>query len=161
MSQWKREIKDQAKVVLERVRAAARRSPKQAGYFVRRDWALEDGARLAGVVRAIAYSQRKPVAIIEIDVLLKRLIDEKYNRHPFYGGRKMVGCVAHCGHRVNRKRAQCLMPSMGLAATVAVSTRDGHTSSKRRIRICCAAWRWCGFARALSFSMFLQPLVAL
>ena len=70
-------------------------------------------------------------AKVGLDVLLKRLIDEEYTRHPFYGGYKMVVCVKHCGHRVNRKLAQRLMPSMGLAATVPGSTRDGHTSSKR------------------------------
>ena len=70
-------------------------------------------------------------AKVGLDVLLKRLIDEEYNCHPFYGSCKMVVCVRHCGHRVNRKLAQRLMPSMGLAATVPGSTRDGHTSSKR------------------------------
>jgi putative transposase len=49
-------------------------------------------------------------------VLLKRLIDEEYTRHPFYGSRKMVVYLGRCGHRVNRKRAQRLMRSMGLAA---------------------------------------------
>ena len=49
-------------------------------------------------------------------MLLKRLIDEKYTRHPFYGSRKMVVYLGRCGHKVNRKRAQRLMRSMGLAA---------------------------------------------
>jgi putative transposase len=71
---------------------------------------------LAGVSRATVYAQRKPVLVIEIDVLLKRLIDEEYTRHPFYGSRKMVVYLGRCGHRVNRKRAQRLMRSMGLAA---------------------------------------------
>ena len=71
---------------------------------------------LAGVARATVYANRKPVLIVEIDVLLKRLIDEEYTRHPFYGSRKMVVYLGRCGHRVNRKRAQRLMRSMGLAA---------------------------------------------
>ena len=37
---------------------------------------------LAGVARATVYANRKPVLIVEIDVLLKRLIDEEYTRHP-------------------------------------------------------------------------------
>ena len=86
MSQWK----EQAKVVSGRARSAARLSAQHAGQVVRRDWALEDGARFADVAQATAYAQRKPVAIIEIDGLLKRLIDEEYNRHPFYCSRKMV-----------------------------------------------------------------------
>ena len=47
--------------------------------------------------------------------MLKRLIDEEYTRHPFYGSRKMVVYLGRCGHGVNRKRAQRLMRSMGLA----------------------------------------------
>jgi putative transposase len=47
--------------------------------------------------------------------VLKRLIDEEYTRHPFYGLRHMVVHLGRCGHRVNRKRAQRLMRSMGLA----------------------------------------------
>ena len=42
----------------------------------------------------------------EVDEVLKRLIDEEYTRHPFYGSRKMVVYLFHCGHRVNRKRVQ-------------------------------------------------------
>ena len=71
---------------------------------------------LAGVARATVYANRKPVLIVEIDVLLKRLIDEEYTRHPFYGSRKMVVYLGRCGHKVNRKRVQRLMRSMGLAA---------------------------------------------
>jgi len=43
------------------------------------------------------------------------LIDEEYTRHPFYGSRKMVVALSHCGHWVNRKRVQRLMRSMFLA----------------------------------------------
>ena len=53
---------------------------------------------LAGVARATVYAQRKPALVIEIDVLLKRLIDEEYTRHPFYGSRKMVVYLGRCGH---------------------------------------------------------------
>ena len=70
---------------------------------------------LAGVVRGTVYAQRKPKSVNEGDEVLKRLIDEEYTRHPFYGSRKMVVYLGRCGHRVNRKRAQRLMRSMGLA----------------------------------------------
>ena len=39
---------------------------------------------LVGVARATVYPNRKPVLILEIDVLLKRLIDEEYTHHPFF-----------------------------------------------------------------------------
>lgn len=70
---------------------------------------------LAGVVRGTVYAQRNPKSSDEGEEVLKRLIDEEYTRHPFYGSRKMVVYLGRCGHRVNRKRAQRLMRSMGLA----------------------------------------------
>jgi len=75
---------------------------------------------LAGVVRGTVYAQRKPKSPDEADEVLKRLIDEEYTRHPFYGSRKMVVYLGRCGHRVNRKRAQRLMRSMSLAARVKI-----------------------------------------
>ena len=45
---------------------------------------------LAGVSRTTVYVRRKPVVFVESDEVLKRLIDEEYTRHPFYGSRKMV-----------------------------------------------------------------------
>ncbi len=70
---------------------------------------------LASVVRGTVYAQRKPKSPNEGDEVLKRLIDEEYTRHPFYGSRKMVVYLGRCGYRVNRKRTQRLMRSMGLA----------------------------------------------
>ena len=69
---------------------------------------------MAGVTTV--YATRKPALVSEIDVLLKRLIDEEYTRHPFYDSRKIVVYMGRCEHKVNRKRAQRLMRSMGLAA---------------------------------------------
>ncbi len=45
---------------------------------------------LAGVSRTTVYAKRKPVVFIEVDEVLKRLIDEEYTHHPFFGSRKMV-----------------------------------------------------------------------
>lgn len=70
---------------------------------------------LAGVSRTTVYVKRKAVLFVEADELLKRLIDEKYTRHPFYGSRKMVVYLERCGHRVNRKRVQRFMRCMSLA----------------------------------------------
>ena len=70
---------------------------------------------LAGVSRTTVYVKRKAVLFVEADEVLKRLIDEEYTRHPFYGSRKMVVYLGRCGHRVNRKRVQRYMRSMSLA----------------------------------------------
>jgi len=71
---------------------------------------------LSGVSRATVYAQQKPRPVDENDLLLCRLIDEEFTRHPFYGSRKMVVHLKVTGHRVNRKRVQRLMRQIGLAA---------------------------------------------
>lgn len=70
---------------------------------------------LVGVSRATVYAQHKPRPVDESDLLLGRLIDEEYTRHPFYGTRRMVVFLKTTGHTVNRKRVQRLMRQMGLA----------------------------------------------
>ena len=64
--------------------------------------------------------RQRPKTVDESDLLLSRLIDEEYTRHPFYGSRKMVIFLETVGHIVNRKRVQRLMQQMGLAGMAAV-----------------------------------------
>lgn len=71
---------------------------------------------LAGISRSTVYARRQPRLIDEGELLICRLIDEEYTRHPFYGSRKMVVFLKKTGHIVNRKRVQRLMRRMGLAA---------------------------------------------
>jgi len=71
---------------------------------------------LSGVSRSTAYAQQRPRPVDECDLLLCRLIDEEFTRHPFYGSRKMVVFLKITGHLVNRKRVQRLMRQIGLAA---------------------------------------------
>ena len=52
----------------------------------------------------------------EYELILLRLLDEEYTRHPFYGSRKMVVWLDTQGHTVNRKRVQRLMGILGLVA---------------------------------------------
>ena len=70
---------------------------------------------LAGVSRSAVYARQKPKPTALDEEALKRLIDEEYTRHPFYGSRKMVVYLGRRGHTVNRKRAQRLMRTLGLA----------------------------------------------
>ena len=56
---------------------------------------------LAGVSRATVYAHQKPKPVGESDLLLSRLIDCEYTRHPFYGSRKMVVFLNTLGHTVN------------------------------------------------------------
>ena len=46
---------------------------------------------LAGVSRTTVHVKRNPVVFVEADEVLKRLIDEEYTRHPFYGSRVLCG----------------------------------------------------------------------
>lgn len=50
------------------------------------------------------------------NLMLMRLIDEIYTRHPFYGSRKIRRWLEDHGHTVNRKRVQRLMALMGIAS---------------------------------------------
>ena len=90
--------------------------------MMRQAWIDKGGAvaivqqcMLAGVSRATVYARQRPMPVDESDLLLNRLIDEEYTRHPFYGSRKMVVFLKTAGHTVNRKRVQRLMRQMGLA----------------------------------------------
>ena len=56
------------------------------------------------------------MVVDEYELLLLRLLDEEYTRHPFYGSRKMKVWLGTQGHPVNRKRVQRLMQILGLAA---------------------------------------------
>ena len=91
---------------------------------------------LAGVAPASVYAQRKPKVLSMSDELLKRLIDEEYTKHPFYGSRKMVVHLACCGHRVNRKRVQRLMRTLGLAGMApGPNTSTAHPQHKSQVPI--------------------------
>lgn len=58
----------------------------------------------------------RPAGEDEESLLLMRLIDEEFTRHPFYGVRRMRAWLRRQGFPVNRKRASRLMRRMGLVA---------------------------------------------
>ena len=58
----------------------------------------------------------KPQAVDDVTLVLMRLIDEEYTRHPFYGTRRMHAYLRNLGHQINRKRVQGLYQTMGLEA---------------------------------------------
>ena len=63
------------------------------------------------------YARKKRLleAVDEDECLLLQLLDEEYTRHPFYGSRRMTKYLCGLGHRINRKRVQRLMQTLGLA----------------------------------------------
>lgn len=69
---------------------------------------------LLALPRSTFYYAPKPVA--EEDLALMALIDRCHLEHPFYGSRRIRDWLEDEGHRVNRKRVQQLMRTMGLVA---------------------------------------------
>jgi putative transposase len=69
---------------------------------------------LLGVNRSGLYYQ--PVGESEENLLLMRLIDEEYTRHPFFGSRRIEAWLRERGSQVNRKRVSRLMQVMGIEA---------------------------------------------
>lgn len=87
-----------------------------SGFSVRRQ------CRLAGVPRSGLYYE--PAQETAENLLLMRLIDEQYMRHPEFGSPRMTDWLRDGGHEVNRKRVARLMRLMGLQAI----TPGPHTS---------------------------------
>ena len=87
---------------------------RQAWISPANDVAVVRQCELAGVARATHYAHMVARPVDETDLLVSRLIDEEYTRHPFYGSRRMVVYLGKAGHLVNRKRVQRLMREMGL-----------------------------------------------
>lgn len=74
----------------------------------------------------------EPVKLKAFDLLLMRRIDEIYTQWPFYGSRKIVWELNQEGHKVNRKRIQGLMRTMGLAGMQpGPNTSKGHSAHKK------------------------------
>jgi putative transposase len=73
------------------------------------------------------YAQKKRSAntVDETENILLQLLDEEYTRHPFYGSRRMVKYLCGLGHKINRKRVQRLMKTLGL-----VGMAPGPNTSK-------------------------------
>ena len=69
---------------------------------------------LLNLNRSNIYYQNQPEDAYNL--LLMRLLDEEYTRHPCKGVIKMVKYLADLGHHVNQKRVRRLLRLMGLMA---------------------------------------------
>ena len=69
---------------------------------------------LLGISRAGYYYNPRPVS--NEDLLITRLLDEEYTRHPFYGARRLSDWLSSRGHPAGRKKVGRLMKEMGLEA---------------------------------------------
>ncbi len=86
------------------------------------DYSIRRQCRLAGVPRSGIYYEVVPET--PENLLLMRLIDEQYMRHPEFGYPRMTDWLRDEGHEVNHKRVERLMRRMGLQAI----TPGPHTS---------------------------------
>ncbi len=87
-----------------------------------RDYSLRRQCRLAGVPRSHFYYEPAPESAQNL--LLMRLIDEQYMRHPEFGYPRMTDWLREQGHAVNPKRVARLMRRMNIQAI----TPGPHTS---------------------------------
>ena len=78
------------------------------------DYSIRRQCRLAGVNRSGFYY--KPVSETDENLVLMRLIDEQYMKHPEFGYPRMTDWLRDQGHCVNHKRVARLMQRMGLQA---------------------------------------------
>lgn len=106
--------------------------------MIRRSWierehkiAVVRQCELVGITRSTVYAQSRSADQNEEDLLLCRLIDEAYTRHPFYGSRRMAVFLKNQGYPVNRKRVQRLMRQMGLVGMApGPNTSRPHPANK-------------------------------
>lgn len=69
---------------------------------------------LLDVSRSSFYYE--PCTASDRDMLLMRLLDEEYMRHPFYGSRRFVIYLNGLGHQVCRDKVRELMSLIGISA---------------------------------------------
>ena len=70
--------------------------------------------KILNINRSTVYYKNRPVK--PLNLKLMKLIDEQYLKDPTSGSRSMRNYLRRCGYRVNRKRIQRLMRTMGLEA---------------------------------------------
>lgn len=69
---------------------------------------------LLGISRAAYYYRPRPVS--DENLLIMRLLDEEYTRHPFYGARRLSDWIGGQGYSSGREKVGRLMKEMGLEA---------------------------------------------
>jgi hypothetical protein len=84
--------------------------------------------------------KRHCVVFVESDEMLKRLIDEEYTRHPFFGSRKMAVNLGICEHRVNRQ-ACATLHAIHVAGRYGARTKHQQGAPAAQGLPLFAAWR--------------------
>lgn len=87
---------------------------------------------LIGLPRSSYYRPGNAGLESEENLVLMRLIDEEYTRHPFYGSRKLRDYLIRQGYPVNRKRVRRLMQVMGLVS-IAPKPNTSRPAPKHKV----------------------------
>lgn len=83
---------------------------------------------LVGINRSTIYYKEKPQ--IDNSAIIKE-INEIYERHSFYGHRKVLICLKRKGYVINRKKVQRLMRKLGLYAVYPKKTTTIRNTSHK------------------------------
>ena len=105
---------------------------------------------LINLPRSSYYRATTPAIDAEENLLLMRIIDKEYTRHPFLGSRKLRDYLRRQGYCVNRKRVQRLMQKMGLVSVAPKPNTSLRNKAHpvypyllRDLTINCANQVWC------------------
>jgi len=79
-----------------------------------RGLSLKKQCKLLNINRSSYYYRKQPVK--QENLKLMKLIDEQYLKEPSWGSRSMRNHLRRLGYKINRKRVQRLMRTMGLTA---------------------------------------------
>jgi putative transposase len=106
----------------------------------RQSWIAQDETlaqslqcKLLKINRSVVYAHKNRVlkSVDKNESLLLELLDEEYTLHPFYGSRRMTKYLCALGHKVNRKRVQRVMQTLGLVPMApGANTSKAHPQHK-------------------------------
>ena len=94
---------------------------------------------LLGISRSSLNYRRKGTCPEDLAVM--KAMDQQYLSTPFYGSRRMKVWLGRQGHRVNRKRVQRLMQTIGLRAIYRRPKTGQPGQGTRCTLMSLAAWR--------------------
>ena len=84
---------------------------------------------LLDLPRSTFYHVPEPASDVELGLM--KLIDKCHLKHPYYGSRRVRDWLEDRGHRVNRKRVQRLMRTMGLVEGAGLSVESRPVGAVR------------------------------
>ena len=92
---------------------------------------IQRQCELIGLSRSSYYRESLAGQETPESLELMKLIDNEYTDHPFYGTRQIRSVLRRKGHKINRKRVQRLMRTMGIQSIAPKpNTSKAHPQNK-------------------------------